>query len=393
VAVKRLDDILGDGDAFITLFNSATNNDGAILDFRIRDDSFGVRSPATIDTSALPHTLDAFMNVLITWEYPGGDTTLLPVVTISVDGVSLASYTTDNNAFGGVTHVSFRFGDNSGVRAATGIFSVDELGIYADKNGMTRVFSDDFESYAVGDSLDTDNGASPYNSSTSEATVAAEEGGAAGPGTPGNQIAEIIDTDPADTGELRYALDAAGPLAAGRLEVAVKRLDDTLGDGDAFITLFNSATNNDGAILDFRIRDDSFGVRNPSTIDTSALPHTLDAWMDVLVTWEYPGGDTTVAPEVTISVDGVSLAPFTPDNSPFGGVTHVSFRFGDNSGVRAATGIFSVDEIAIYSDTAGTTTVFADDFESYLDGDSLDTDNAASPYSSNTSEATVGVEE
>jgi VCBS repeat-containing protein len=393
VAVKRLDDAVGDGDAFITLFNADTNNAGAILDFRIRDDGFAVRNPSTVDTSTLPHTLDAWMNVLVTWEYPGGDTTLLPEVTISVDGVSLAPFTPDNSPFGGVTHVSFRFGDNSGVRAATGIFSVDELGIYADKNGMTRVFSDDFESYLVGDSLDTDNAASPYNSSTSEATVGAEEGAAGGPGTPGNQIAEIIDTDPGDTGELRYALDAAGPLAAGRLAVAVKRLDDTLGDGDAFITLFNADTNNAGAILDFRIRDDGFAVRNPSTIDTSTLPHTLDAWMDVLVTWEYPGGDTTVAPLVTVSVDGVSLAPFTPDNSPFGGVTHVSFRFGDNGGVRAATGIFSVDEIAIYSDAAGNTEVFADDFESYLGGDSLDTDNASSPYNASTSEATVAVEE
>ena len=392
VAVKRLDDTLGDGDAFITLFNSDTNNNGAILDFRIRDDSFGVRNPSATDTSTLPHTLDAWMDVLVTWEYPGGDTTLAPEVTISVDGVSLAPITPDNAPFGGVTHVAFRFGDNGGVRAATGIFSVDELGIYSDADGMTRVFSDDFESYLEGDSLDTDNAASPYHSNTSEATVGAEADAAGGPGTPGNQIAEIIDTDPGDTGELRYALDAAGPLAAGRLEVAVKRLDDTLGDGDAFITLFNSDTNNNGAILDFRIRDDSFGVRNPSATDTSTLPHTLDAWMDVLVTWEYPGGDTTLAPEVTISVDGVSLTPITPDNAPFGGVTHVAFRFGDNGGVRAATGIFSVDEIAIYSDTAGTTEVFADDFESYLEGDSLDTDNAASPYHSNTSEATVGVE-
>ena len=393
VAVKRLDDALGDGDAFITLFNSATNNDGAILDFRIRDDSFGVRSPGTIDTSTLPHTLDAFMDVLITWEYPGGDTTLLPEVTISVDGVTLAPYTLDNNAMGGVTHVAFRFGDNSGVREATGIVSVDELAIYSDTDGMTGVFSDDFESYLEGDSLDTDNAASPYHSNTSEATVGAEEGGAGGPGTPGNQLAEIIDTDAGDTGELRYALDAAGPLTAGRLEVAVKRLDDTLGDGDAFITLFNSATNNDGAILDFRIRDDSFGVRSPGTIDTSTLPHVLDSFMDVVVTWEYPGGDpATTLPEVTITVDGVSLAPYTTDNNAFDGVTHVAFRFGDNSGVREATGIVSVDEIAIYSDTAGTTEVFADNFESYLDGDSLDTDNAASPYHSNTSEATVGVE-
>ena len=88
---------------------------------------------------------------------------------------------------------------------------------------------------------------------------------------------------------MRYALDADGPLAAGRLAVAVKRLDDTLGDGDAFITLFNENTNNDGAILDFRIRDDSFGVRSPSDIDTSALPHTLDAFMDVADYLGVPG--------------------------------------------------------------------------------------------------------
>ena len=392
VAVKRLDDTLGDGDAFITLFNSATNNDGAILDFRIRDNNFEVRSPAGIDTTSLPHTLDAFMDVLITWEYPGDPATVLPEVTISVDGVSLAPFTPANNAFNGVTHVSFRFGDNSGVRLATGIFSVDEIGIYSDTNGMTEVFADDFESYLVGDSLDTDNAASPYHSNTSEATVGAEPDATGGPGTPGNKIAEIVDTLDTDTGELRYALDADGPLTAGRLEVAVKRLDDTLGDGDAFITLFNSATNNDGAILDFRIRDNNFEVRSPAGIDTTSLPHTLDAFMDVLITWEYTGDPATTTPEVTISVDGISLAPFTPANNAFNGVTHVSFRFGDNSGVRLATGIFSVDEIAIYSDTAGTASVFTDDFESYLDGDSLDDDNAASPYHGNTSEATVGVE-
>ncbi|MEL6871015.1 MAG: VCBS domain-containing protein [Pseudomonadota bacterium] len=393
VAVKRLDDDLGNGDAFITLFNSATNNDGAILDFRIRDDSFGVRSPSSVDTSALPHTLDTFMDVVVVWEYPGGDTTLLPQVTITVDGVSLAPFSPENNAFGGVTHVAFRFGDDGVARPATAIFSVDEISIYSDTSGMTEVFSDDFESYLEGDSLGTDNAASPYNSRTSEATVSVEAGDQGGPGTPGNQIAEVIDTDPNDTGELRYALGDGGPLAAGRLDVAVKRLDDSVGDADAFITLFNANTNNDGAILDFRIRDSSFGVRSPGTIDTSSLPHTLDTFMNVSIAWEYPGGDTALLPSVTITVDGVSLAPFSPENNAFGGVTHVAFRFGDDGRTPGVTGIYSVDELAIYSDTAGTTEVFSDDFESYLDGDSLDTDNAASPYNSSTSEATVGVEE
>jgi hypothetical protein len=133
---------------------------------------------------------------------------------------------------------------------------------------------------------------------------------AGGPGAPGNKLAEIRDTDSGDTGELRYKLASEdAPLAKGRIEAAVKRLDDDLGDGDAFITLFNSATNNSGAILDLRIKDDSFAVRSPSTVDVSTLPHTLDEFMDVVVTWEYPGGDTALLPEVTISVDGVTLAP------------------------------------------------------------------------------------
>ncbi|MFT2089717.1 VCBS domain-containing protein [Paraglaciecola sp. 2405UD69-4] len=394
VKVKRLDDELGDGDAFITLFNENTNNDGAILDLRIRDDSFGVRSPGSVDTSSATVVLDTFMDVVITWEYPGGDTTELPLVTVQVDGVNFTTdgFTPENDAIGGVTHVAFRFGDNDGVREATGKFSLDDLFIYSDTDGTTEVFSDDFESYADGDSLDTDNAASPYHSNTSEATVETLEA-TGGPGTEGNKFAAITDTTD-DTGELRYALGDNGPLAAGRFEVAIKRLDDELGDGDAFITLFNSATNNDGAIIDLRIRDDSFGVRSPGSVDTSAASVVLDQFMNVVVTWEYPGGDTTELPLVTVTVDGVSFTTdgFTPENDATGGVTHVAVRFGDNDGVRAATGIVSVDNLVIYSDTDGTTEVFSDDFEAYADGDSLDTDNAASPYHSNTSEAVVGVE-
>jgi VCBS repeat-containing protein len=396
VAIKRLDDELGNGDAFITLFNSATNNDGAILDLRIRDDSFGVRSPSDIDASAATVVLDQFMNVVVTWEYPEGNLEVNPLVTVEVDGVSFVAegFTPDNNSIGGVTHVSVRFGDNSGIREATGIVSVDNFAIYSDTAGTTEVFFDDFESYVGGDSLDTDNAASPYHSNTADAVVGVEEGGeVGGPGTAGNKFAAITDTTD-DTGELRYALGDGGPLAAGRFEVAIKRLDDDLGNGDAFITLFNSATNNDGAILDLRVRDDSFGVRSPSDIDASAATVVLDQFMNVVVTWEYPDGNLEVNPLVTVEIDGVLLTAdgFTPDNNSIGGLTHVSVRFGDNSGIREATGIVSVDNVAIYSDTAGSTLIFADNFETYVEGDSLDTDNPVSPYHSNTADAVVGVE-
>lgn len=394
--VKRLDDDLGDADAFITLFNSSTSNSGAILDLRIRDSSFGVRSPSSVDTSAATVLLDEFMDIVVTWEYPGGDTTLLPVVYVEVDGVAFVAegFTPDNSATGGVTHVAFRLGDNSRVLPETGVLTVDDVVIYDDVAGTNVVFSDDFEGYADGDSLDTDNPASPYNSSTSEATVVTL-GEVGGPGTLGNQLAEIRDTDSSDTGELRYALGDNGPLAQGRLEVAIKRLDDDLGDGDAFITLFNSATNNAGALLDLRIKDDSFAVRSPSSVDTSAALHVLDQFMNIVITWAYPDGDLTLLPVITVEIDGVAFVAegFTPENSATGGLTHIAFRLGDNSRVMLETGVLFVDNIKLYSDTDGTTLIFSDDFEGYAVGDSLDTDNALSPYNSSTSEAIVGIEE
>ncbi len=104
------------------------------------------------------------------------------------------------------------------------------------------------------------------------------------------QVAVIVDTNAGDTGRAPLQADRRS-IAAGRVDMKIKRLDDELGNGDAFITLFNSATNNDGAILDFRIKDDSFAVRSPSSIDTSSLPHKLDEFMDIRIAWEYPTVD------------------------------------------------------------------------------------------------------
>ena len=63
-------------------------------------------------------------------------------------------------------------GDNDATVAAS--YYIDDIKLYADTAGTNLVFEDDFEadSYAVGDSLDTDNDNSPYNSSTNEAVVA-----------------------------------------------------------------------------------------------------------------------------------------------------------------------------------------------------------------------------
>jgi VCBS repeat-containing protein len=503
-------------DAYITLYGSSGSSSESLIDLRIQgsqtdaegnviDPRFLVRNT---DNSAYPGDMvtapfveDQFYDVQIAWDLDAAEQ-----VTVTINGEVIASgafstaavvdsdYQNLDQWFAdGVKAIQFRFGDNDRT-IPFGAFYVDNIKVYSDTAGTTEVFSDDFESYEVTDSLDgsdsvyslaiysqvevfdvcdgteeavpaaffnlagavagdatdaatgtvsvidsnegeafiveatlngtygafsiLESGAWTYTVDTANATIAAllvgeretdafsiesVDGttaefvmtitGTVVVNTGANNVAVIIDTDSGDTGELRYKIGDDG-LAQGKVTAKIKRLDDDLGNGDAFITLFNSKTNNSGAILDLRIKDDSFGVRSPSSTDTSAATVMLDQFMDVVITWEYPSGDLTVQPLVTVSIDGVTFTAdgFTPENDAFGGVTHIAVRFGDNGGVREATGVVSVDNIAIYSDTSGTTEVFSDDFEAYAEGDSLDTDNAVSPYNSSTSEAIVGVE-
>lgn len=215
-------------------------------------------------------------------------------------------------------------------------------------------------------------------------------------GNPGNQFAKIIDTLSSDTGELRYSLPSE--LAEGRLELRFTRTDDDVGNTDGFISLFNDANRNANSILDLRVRDDSFGIRYPDVdIDEDIAEVTPGSFQTVAITWAYPNGDTSSGqlPTITLQIDGEeAIEPFTPTGSdPVGGVATLSFRFGANSTQVSADAFFAIDDIKLYSDIAGTTLVFEDDFESYADGESLDPDeNANSVYNGSTSEATVATE-
>lgn len=227
-----------------------------------------------------------------------------------------------------------------------------------------------------------------------ENTLLVDQGGAGF--ETGNQFASITDTDDSDTGELRYALGSA--LAQGRLALTYSRTDDNVGSADAFISLFNSANMNDNSILDLRVKDDSFETRFPSRdIDQSIVSVSPGEPQEVIITWEYPNGDTStgVLPEVSVAIDGTLISePFFPEgSSPEGGVSTISFRFGNNSAVISAQAMFNIDNIALYSDVAGNVLIFEDDFESYDDGEDLDpNNNASSPYANNTTEAKVAIE-
>ncbi len=177
----RTDDDDGNTDGFITLFDSGTDNAGSILDLRVRDNSFQTRFPQTnIDTDIASVTVNSFQTAVITWEHPNGTSSgSLPNVTVAIDGIDIISGTTTATSFtptgsfpaGGVDTVSFRFGSNSAQVSAAAMLAIDDIRIYSDTTGTNLVFSDDFESYDNGESLDQ----SPYDSASSEVTIDTEQ--------------------------------------------------------------------------------------------------------------------------------------------------------------------------------------------------------------------------
>jgi len=198
-------------------------------------------------------------------------------------------------------------------------------------------------------------------------------------------VASITDTMTDDAGELRYK---DSMLEQGKLTVSFNK---TMDDGkDAYIGLFGSITSTSNAVIDLRIQNGVFQIRNNADAILSEVTYTLGEWHEVEMTWD--SSSTSEVTTLTLSIDGVMYGPFLsattegPDLAA-DGVSTVIFKLGDNGGVTES--VFLVDDFKLYSDMAGTTEVFSDDFEGYAVGDSLDTDNSASPYNSSTAEAVV----
>ena len=216
----------------------------------------------------------------------------------------------------------------------------------------------------------------------------------------GLQAAVIRDTDPGDTGELRYDITTQ---LSGRLEVTYDR---TVTGPDAFIALLNSSgsTSSARSIIDMRIKDDAFEFRDQSFVIAAGVAPTPGTLQTVVITWTAPDVDTP--PTVTVTVDGVNVVDgggsFTSGAGALGGVERVQFRFGSGSNVSDLADTFTVERWEVFSDTAGTTSVFDDDFTGYTVGNSLDpnavvvppatvdpTIEPGTPYNSSSSEVVV----
>jgi hypothetical protein len=390
--------------AYIALLNDSgsTSSGRSIVDMNISASAFSFRDQSVEIPAGLVPTPGTLQNVVITWT--AATETERPVVNVSIDGVPIPEFTSGGSAYnaddansggiGGVERVQFRFGSNSGTTEATDTFTIKRFAVFAEVDGGTAIFADDFSSYTIGDSLDSDdNAASPYSGSSSEVVV---EGIEVADEQAAPQVAVIRDTDAGDTGELRYDID---PTLAGRLDVSFTR---TATGPTAYIALLNDSgsTSSGRSIVDMNISASAYSFRDQSVEIPAGLVPTPGTLQNVVITWT--AATETERPVVNVSIDGVALPAFTSGGSAYnaddansggiGGVERVQFRFGSNSGTTEASDTFIINSFEVFADTEGTMSIFADDFSGYAVGDSLDSDNnAASPYSSSSSEVVVEV--
>ncbi|MCC4831447.1 VCBS domain-containing protein [Shewanella sp. 10N.7] len=207
------------------------------------------------------------------------------------------------------------------------------------------------------------------------------------------QVVKISDTG-GDTGEIRFSVDN---LRQGKLSASFSKEVALGSDGnikDAYITLYGSSGSSSESLMDLRIQgtqtgddgtiiDPRFFVRNT---DSDAYPGSLitapfveDQFYDVEITWDLDATD-----QITVTIDGEVIgggsfstaavvdSDYTGLDQWFAdGVKAIQFRFGDNDRT-IPFGSFYVDNIEVFSDTAGTTSIFSDDFEVYDAGETLD---------------------
>ncbi|WP_020210471.1 VCBS domain-containing protein [Gilvimarinus chinensis] len=166
-------------DAYIGLFGSSTSTSNALIDLRIQADKFAIRDRDDL-TVDIPFTPGEWTEVEMTWDASAASAEVTPLLTVTINGTSV---TTDAFAsasaspaevMNGVEYAIFKLGDN-GSTIPSAAYHVDEVKLFDDLAGTSVVFEDDFESYAVGDSLDPDvNASSVYHSNSAEVVIAEE---------------------------------------------------------------------------------------------------------------------------------------------------------------------------------------------------------------------------
>ncbi|MDO6712513.1 VCBS domain-containing protein [Aliiglaciecola sp. 2_MG-2023] len=419
-------------DAQIAIFGSSTSTSNAMayISLDISGDDYDLRADGSSSgggsTAGFQEGQD--IDFEISWDATSASDTVAPLVTVTIDGQvafegEFSSPSADlGSVQGGVETIFFRIGGTSDV-TAFGLL-VDDFTVYSSDSGSeVEVFTDDFESYTVGNSLDPNadtadtapiagaivEASTPYDSNSFEAFVVET-----GSTEENSQFAIITDSSSEDAGELRFKPDDA--IVKGRFTATVQREAGAKAEDpseDAQIAIFGSSTSTSNAMayISLDISGDDYDLRADGSSSgggsTAGFQEGQD--IDFEISWDASAANDTVAPLVTVTIDGQVAfegefsSPSADLGSVQGGVETIFFRIGGTSDVTAFG--LMVDDFKVYSSDSGSEVeVFSDSFETYTVGNSLDPNadtadtapiagaivEANTPYDSNSFEVVVG---
>lgn len=209
-----------------------------------------------------------------------------------------------------------------------------------------------------------------------------------------NLYAAITDTSAVDadgnSGLLKY--DIVGDTTNGvdavmtTGAVSVDVLYPVGQDQDFSIGLYDSANSTGDMVADVVLKSNGRIVirQNGSTSTSSGAieysgAHTPGDTNTYVITWD------TSTQQFTLYVNGTELHSGDFNNTSATGVQYFGTKLSSNLKVAAKTS--TVDNIAIYSDVAMTTSVFTDDFEGYIVDEALD--GSGDPYLAESTQAVV----
>ncbi|TYK64497.1 chondroitinase-B domain-containing protein, partial [Colwellia echini] len=409
--------------AYIGFFGSSTSTSNVVTDLK-----FGSSDVTTRDGVMTPvdYDADVWVDVEVSWT--------ATQFTVKIGDNAAETYTpTTNSTTTPIENILFRFGGSSATET-TAMF-VDNIKLYSDAAGTNLIFEDDFESYAVNQSLDSHtntagtsdnniediNAPTTYHKNTQEVIVVEVEGsGDTGGEVDNSQSLAIGDTVAGDTGELRLKLADVNidPLVTGKLEVSFKKVgdatnfavDDDTDVKDAYIGIYGASANSGYDLVELRVKghldDGSFEIRNQDDVEVDST-FTQDDWVNVEITWDATTATAESGPLITMAINGVAVnagvafptqdsgKTYTDDSNVtvkafsdiMNGAQHIVFKFGDTDATVAGT--FNIDNVKVYSDTAGTALVYSDDFENDKYSVTTALTSSNSVYTSQTQDAII----
>ncbi|MFA0110042.1 hypothetical protein AB4380_08705, partial [Vibrio breoganii] len=194
--------------------------------------------------------------------------------------------------------------------------------------------------------------------------------------TPSGKYVALHDTNTSDAGEIRYALDTSQRIhEEGKASVYIRNTSDE----SAILNIQGVDISN--PIISVRIRDDGKVVHRPKASGTSWEETGITVnpleWNKLSVEW-----DTNANDSYKLYINSVFTGEYERRDTTTGVSTrYVAVQVGTgNSSIIDNGGTVDVDNLALYSDTAGTAELHTDDFEGFAIGTDLGAESSTHDY-------------